>query len=111
VWEQLDLDDDDRLHQLFTERVPNPVWSEAMWRWSAETTAEWCLFLQDDASVAPNFWPILRAILNALPEDADVLGLQITHPACPNLAEEGVLPDDDGRADRRGVRGASFCPA
>jgi hypothetical protein len=74
----------------FTDRAPNAVWSEMMWRWAAESSAEWCLFLQDDAEVAPNFWAALHAILEALPVDADVVGLQATHPACPALATEGV---------------------
>jgi hypothetical protein len=64
-----------------TDRAPNAVWSESMWTWGVTRNADWFLTLQDDASVAPNFWPILRAILEALPGGAEVLGLQVTHPA------------------------------
>jgi hypothetical protein len=77
-------------YREFTDRVANPVWSEAMWRWAAQTASQWCLFLQDDTRVAPRFWAILEALLGALPEDADVVGLQFTHPAAQSMAEEGV---------------------
>jgi hypothetical protein len=73
-----------------TDRVANPVWAESMWTWGvAQTKADWIAFGQDDARTAPRLWPALQAILKALPE-AEVLCLQITHPACPLLAAEGV---------------------
>lgn len=73
----------------FTERSPNWVWSALMWEWSVGTDADWCLFLQDDVIAAPNFWPALRAMLEALPNSAHVVGLEVAHPAAPALAEEG----------------------
>lgn len=73
-----------------TDRAPNAVWSERMWRWAAETDADWCLFLQDDVRVAPNFWPALRAMLEALPPDAEVVGLENVHPAAKPFADEGA---------------------
>ena len=76
--------------RIFSDKEPNDAWSEKMWLWSAETTAEWCLFLQDDASLAPGFWPMLRAFLSALPKDAEVAGLQFAHASAPHLADEGT---------------------
>jgi hypothetical protein len=77
-------------YREFTDRAPNDEWSEKVWEWLSTTSAEWCLQLQEDALVAPNFWPALHAILEALPEDADVVGLQVPHRAAPSLAREGV---------------------
>jgi hypothetical protein len=76
--------------RILRERAPNAVWSEALWRWAAETNAEWVLQLQDDVRVAPNFWPALRAMLAALPPDADVMCLEVVHQAARALAEDGA---------------------
>lgn len=77
-------------YRAITEKARNEVWSESMWRWAAETEADWTVFLQDDARVAPNFWPALGALLEALPEGAEVLGLEVVHPAARALATDGV---------------------
>ncbi len=76
--------------RMISDRAPNDVWSERMWRWAAETDAEWCLFLQDDVEVPDNFWPALRALLEALPAEAEVLGLETAHPAAGALCDEDV---------------------
>lgn len=60
------------------ERMPNPEWSERMWRWAVEQDCTHCLFLQDDVRVAPNFWAALRAMLEAHPDA--IIGLQTLHP-------------------------------
>jgi hypothetical protein len=74
-------------HKLFTERTPNWKWSEDMWRWAVSTDASHFLTLQDDVLVAPNFWPALRSMLEAHPEE--VICLESVHPATPALAREG----------------------
>ena len=76
-------------YREFTDRAPNNVWAEALWRWLAETGADWCLQLQDDVMVAPCFWPALRAMLAAVPDDVDVIGLTSTHPMTHNIAKRG----------------------
>jgi hypothetical protein len=73
--------------QVFADKAPNAVWSEQMWRWASETSATHCVFLQDDAVVAPDFWGHLRDLVLARPRD--ILGLQVAHPVAGVLAEEG----------------------
>ena len=77
-------------YREFTDRAPNAVWSEHLWSWGIKTGAEWLLQLQDDARVAPNFWPALRAMLESLPADADVVCLEVAHRAAKVLAEDGA---------------------
>lgn len=77
-------------YREFTDRAPNDQWSEQVWTWLSETDAEWCLQIQEDALVAPDFLAALDAFLVALPPDADVVGLQVPHLAAPALAEEGL---------------------
>lgn len=74
------------IYREFTDRAPNHVWALGMWKWLLETGADWCLQLQDDVQVAPNFWPALRAMLEALPSEADVIGLTSTHPVAQEIA-------------------------
>jgi hypothetical protein len=76
-------------YREFTDRAPNAVWCEALWTWLHETGADWCLQLQDDVMVAPCFWPALRAMLSALPPEADIVGLTSTHPMTPDVARRG----------------------
>jgi hypothetical protein len=76
-------------YREFTDRAPNSVWCGQFWTWLHETGADWCLQLQDDVMVAPCFWPALRAMLAALPPDADVVGLTSVHPAAPEIARQG----------------------
>lgn len=73
--------------KLFAERAANHVWSESMWKWGAESSATHFLTLQDDVIPAPGFWPALRAMLEAVPDQ--VIGLEVVHPATRALAEEG----------------------
>lgn len=85
---ELDLERDACPHaydfQLITDRAPNDVWSERMWRWAAESPVEHCLFLQDDVEVCPRFWTALRALLEAVPDQ--VIGLEVAHPIARALA-------------------------
>lgn len=74
-------------YRLFDEKCANHVWSEKMWAWSAAQDVTHCLFLQDDAIVAPDFKALLITMIKALPDE--VIGLQVAHPAATLLAEEG----------------------
>ncbi len=73
--------------RTFTDREPNSVWSQKMWRWAVSTGATHFLQLQDDAIVAPNFWPALRAMLEAVPDQ--VIGLEAAHPLGPEMQRTG----------------------
>lgn len=73
--------------RLFTDREPNCVWSQKLWRWAASTSATHLLQLQDDIIPAPNFWPALRAMVAAVPDQ--VIGLETVHPICRELARLG----------------------
>jgi hypothetical protein len=73
--------------RIFFDRAKNWEWSGAMWTWLARTDATHCLQLQDDVRVAPNFWPALRAMLEAVPDQ--VICLEVVHPAVVAVAREG----------------------
>ena len=73
--------------RLFTDREPNWSWAEKLWRWGYETGADHLLQLQDDVIVDANFWPNLRAMLDAVPDQ--VIGLESVHPACKMLHDAG----------------------
>jgi hypothetical protein len=66
---------------MFCDREANKVWSQRMFRWAIATGATHLLQLQDDALVAPRFWPILRAMIEAQPNR--IIGLEATHPLTP----------------------------
>jgi hypothetical protein len=76
-------------YREFSDREPNTVWAEKLWRWLVSTDADWCLQLQDDVTVAPNFWPALRAMLAALPPEAGIVGLTSVHPMANEVARRG----------------------
>jgi hypothetical protein len=73
--------------RIFSERGPNWCWSESMWQWAAEDDSTHCLFLQDDVTVSPNFWPALQAMLHAVPDE--IIGLEAAHPAGRTIARAG----------------------
>jgi hypothetical protein len=73
--------------RLETERAPNHVWSERMWRLALEEKVTHCAFLQDDVRVAPNFLRALYAMLEAVPHV--VVGLEAVHPAGMSIARTG----------------------
>lgn len=70
-----------RQTRVFDEREPNTVWSQKLFRWALTTGATHLLQLQDDAIVAPRFWPILHAMIEAHPDR--IIGLEATHPLIP----------------------------
>jgi hypothetical protein len=73
--------------RAFTERAPNHVWSEAMWKWGTRQGASHFVQLQDDVIPAPDFWSALRAMVEAVPDE--VIGLEVAAPAARALFAEG----------------------
>ena len=63
-------------------------WSDVIWTWGASTTATHFLWLQDDLTVAPNFWKALHALITALPDQ--LICLQSAHQAAAALCTEDV---------------------
>lgn len=74
----------------FTEQLPNDQWSEQVFTWLAAQDVEWCMQIQEDALVPENFWPAVYALLEALPAEADVVGLHVCHPMTGELAANDV---------------------
>lgn len=71
-------------NKIFGGAEPRAAWSEAQWAWALSTKADHCLFIQDDVRVAPDFWPSLRAMLEAKPEE--LISLYSNHLASRILA-------------------------
>lgn len=69
----------------FTEKEPYWAWSDKMWKWSADTGATHCLFIQDDTLLAPKFFDILAAMLLNVPDK--IIGLESPHPIGPDMAK------------------------
>jgi hypothetical protein len=87
---------DASLYREFTDREPNRVWAQKLWRWAACLGPEDVLSgtgevvghtvgrathlvqLQDDVIPAPNFWPALTAMVTANPDA--FIGLEANHP-------------------------------
>lgn len=73
--------------RVFEDREPNYVWSQKLWRWACSTGATHLLQLQDDAILAPNFWPALCAMVSWRP--AEIIGLEAVHPLGPEQFRTG----------------------
>lgn len=73
--------------KLFEERESYTEWSKKLWGWGVETGASHLLQLQDDVIVAPNFWPAISAMVEAVPDK--IIGLQGAHPVYRALSREG----------------------
>jgi len=77
-------------YQEFTEREHWEQWFPRMLDWAARCgggRASHLLTLQDDVELAPNFWPTLRAILAAWPDE--VVSLAATHSLAREVARQG----------------------
>jgi hypothetical protein len=68
-------------YREFREQESNRIWPTRMWRWGIETGASHLLQLQDDVEVSPNFWLVLRAMIEAQPDR--LIGLHANHPLAP----------------------------
>ncbi len=82
-------DGDYVVYKCFNEKAPYWVWSEKMWDWSASKEVDWCIFLQDDAEVSPNFFKRLESII--ADTACEVIGLQVAHPIATHYAAEGHM--------------------
>ena len=85
--------DDTGVHDMidvceFTEKETNREWARRMWAWAVSTPADFFVTLNDDSRVAPNFWPVLRAMIQVLPRES-ILGLAAQHPEGPELYAAG----------------------
>lgn len=87
LMEQITTGDEPAKMRIFDERATNKVWPIKMWRWGLETGATHFLTLQDDVLVSPDFWPTLRAMIEANP--LRILGLSAVHPLGPEMARQG----------------------
>jgi len=61
-------------YRLFSDREPNWSWSARLWQWGLDSGATHIVQLQDDVQVGPDFWPQLRAMVEAVPDA--ILGLE-----------------------------------
>lgn len=82
----LDLTGNDPIakYGVFGGAEPRGAWSEAQWTWALRTGADHCLFLQDDVFVAPNFWNVVKAMIEARPDD--IMSLYSDHLAARRMA-------------------------
>jgi hypothetical protein len=65
------------------------AWALTQWRYGLATGATHCLFMTDDLHIAPRFWDILEAIIEAHPNDP--IGFLSNHPKGPELARNRAL--------------------
>src|SRR5258708_3759925 len=72
--------------EVFGDPAANHEWSEAMWSWAADQDVDWCVFLQDDTLVCPDFRKAFEGLLSP---ERDVIGLQVAHPSAPRLYDDG----------------------
>jgi hypothetical protein len=79
------------------DQAPNHVWSAEMWGWAADLPdVTHCVFLQDDAVPAPDFWGLLSKMIRARPAE-EVICLESAHPAASllySLGERGYTTAD-----------------
>lgn len=64
--------------RMFGDKESNRIWPHTMWRWAVGCGATHLVQLQDDVIPAPNFWPVLRAMVEAKPQV--IIGLHSNHP-------------------------------
>lgn len=73
--------------QLFEEQESYVEWSKKLWEWGLTRDTTHLLQLQDDVIAAPNFWPAINAMVEAVPDK--IIGLQGAHPINRTLARDG----------------------
>ena len=71
-----------------TDREHWSRWAIRSWKWALSTGAGWFLSLQDDVELAPHFWPSLRAILTAWPNEP-IVSLAAVHSLAREVARTG----------------------
>jgi hypothetical protein len=73
--------------KVFDERESNRVWPGKLWRGGIMTGASHLLQLQDDVIPCEKFWPVYRAMLEAVPDQ--IIGLEANHPLGPEMYRTG----------------------
>ncbi len=68
---------DTRYHEV-TDKAPNHVWSRIMWGWVAAQPVTHGVCLQDDVRIIGDFWPVIEAMVRAVPNR--VISLISNHP-------------------------------
>jgi hypothetical protein len=76
-------------YKEFITKAHFSQWATDLWAWLESTEAEWCLTLQDDVLVSPDFWPDLRKMIEAFPSSVEIVCLESAHPATPLLYAAG----------------------
>jgi len=71
-----------------TEKCHWTKWSRQQWDFGLSTGADWLFVTQDDAEVAPQLWPTLRAIVEAWPEEP-FISLAAVHSQAREVARQG----------------------
>lgn len=81
---------EDVVSNVFKDKEPNWSWSHKMWSWSCAQDVEWCVFLQDDTIVCPDFWNELdEALKIANKHNRTIVGLHVAHPSAHLVWETG----------------------
>jgi hypothetical protein len=62
------------------------IWAETQWKWGVSTDADSVVFLQDDIEIPDNFMVLLRAVIEAQPDE--MIGLEAVHQAGRALKDE-----------------------
>jgi hypothetical protein len=75
-------------YRIFNDRGTHWVWSDKLWKWSIAQPVTHCLALTDDTLVAPRFWELLAAMVEAHPDEA--IGLMSPLPEGSALARRGL---------------------
>lgn len=70
-----------------TDRAPNHVWSRKMWGWGASQATTHTVYLQDDLRIHDQFWPVVEAMVRAVPNR--VISLISNHPLSDRALAEG----------------------
>lgn len=74
--------------RVFDRPCPYWEWSSEMWHWQRGTRASHALVLQDDVIPMKGFWPVLRAMIEAVPDE--ILALETVHPSAKHFARERI---------------------
>lgn len=86
----LGLDDGSHKASFYVEyhnRAPDGVRNRLIREAVLKTGIDYCLFTEDDILIAPRFWDVLGAILEAAPKH--VIGFHTRHPEARDLARAG----------------------
>ena len=74
-------------YREITERAHNSVWSRSMWGWGASQGVTHTVYVQDDLRLHPKFWPVIEAMVRAVPNR--ILSLISNHPLSERALSQG----------------------